>query len=132
MVKLQACTGSRILSDCCTGCVTRIMLAGASDLQATRENSGLGENLKQQPGNKNPGKGSIVDESGQAGGEFGSCVPPLTFHLTGQWLFTLELISCCLRVQRLCHLAVWCPRSPTVSSCNLPLTSCIIFALLLR
>ena len=45
------------------------MLIGASLLQATKENSGLGSNLKQQPGNKNPSKGSIVDESGQAGGE---------------------------------------------------------------
>jgi len=49
-------------------------------VEATKENSGLGANLKQQPGNKNPGKGSIVDESGQAGEAMapGGLVPEVT------------------------------------------------------
>lgn len=38
-------------------------------VQATKENSGLFQDtIGQQPGNKDAKKGSIVDESGQAGG----------------------------------------------------------------
>ena len=88
------CWLPRTCSDCCMAHVIRVMLISASILQATKENSGLGANLKQQPGNKNPSKGSIVDESGQAGGECGSCV--LNFQLTGKCLAPTVLTLCCM------------------------------------
>ena len=78
----RTCSGS------CTTHVTELMLNDAPGLQATKENSGLGANLKQQPGNKNPSKGSIVDESGQAGGKSASCVLPLCVQLIGHCLAT--------------------------------------------
>ena len=98
VAKLQACTGSHPLK----ASVAQHMLQSSCslvpfDLQATKENSGLGANLKQQPGNKNPSKGSIVDESGQAGGGCGSCVLPPNVQLTGRCLATtFELTLCCL------------------------------------